>query len=80
MLVRGKAGAPCEFGNGLRLAESPHGLLIHWEFFKESPLADSSRVSPVTERVKTKHNIKVQSLAGDPFLDTKENAQYLKDK
>ena len=51
VLVRGKAGAACEFGNGLLLAENPQGLLVHWEFFKESPPADSSTVIPVIEKV-----------------------------
>lgn len=80
VLVRGKAGAACEFGNGLLLAENPQGLLVHWEFFKESPPADSSMVIPVIEKVEARHNIKVQSVAGDRIFDTKENAQYLKEK
>jgi hypothetical protein len=80
VLVRGKAGAPCEFGNGLLLAENPQGLLVHWEFFKQSPPSDSGMVIPVIEKVEALLNIKVQSVAGDRIFDTKENAQYLKEK
>lgn len=80
VIARGKAGAAYEFGNGLLLAENPQGLLVHWEFFKESPPQDSSMVIPVIEKVEALHDLEVKAVTGDRIFDTKANAQYLKDR
>jgi hypothetical protein len=80
LIVRGKAGAAYEFGNGLLLAENPQGLLVHWEFYKESPPQDSSMAIPVIEKVEALHDISVSAVTGDRIFDTKANAQYLKER
>lgn len=55
VLVRGKAGAEVEFGNGLYLAEQADGLIVDWDFMKEQPPADSKLVEPSLERIREKH-------------------------
>lgn|GEM_PF-1655993 len=46
VLVRGKAGAEVEFGNGLYLAEQTDGLIVDWDFMEKQPPADSQLVEP----------------------------------
>lgn len=41
VLIRGKADAEVEFGNGLYLAEQADGLIVDWEFIKEQPPGDN---------------------------------------
>lgn len=41
VLVRGKAEAEVEFGNGLLLAEQKDGLIVDWELMRKQPPADS---------------------------------------
>jgi hypothetical protein len=51
VIVRGKAGAEVEFGNGLYLAEQADGLIVDWDFMKGQPAADTDLVSPSLERL-----------------------------
>ncbi|HKL21782.1 MAG TPA: hypothetical protein VJ904_08250, partial [Tichowtungia sp.] len=51
VLVRGKAGAEVEFGNGLYLAEQADGLIIDWDFMKHQPPADNKLVEPSLQRI-----------------------------
>jgi hypothetical protein len=51
VLVRGKAGAEVEFGNGLYLAEQADGLIVDWDFMKDQPGADNKLVEPSLERI-----------------------------
>ncbi|MFK5927398.1 MAG: hypothetical protein QM483_12255 [Desulfuromusa sp.] len=37
VIVRGKADAEVEFGNGFYLAEQADGLIVDWKFIKEQP-------------------------------------------
>ena len=50
VLVRGKAGAEVEFGNGLYLAEQADGLIVDWELM-QSKKTDSKLVKPSVERI-----------------------------
>ncbi len=50
VLVRGKAGAEVEFGNGLYLAEQDDGLIVDWELM-QSKIADPKLVKPSVERI-----------------------------
>jgi len=77
VIVRGKAGEECEFGNGLLLAENPQGLLVHWEFYREQPPSDATLVAPVIEKVEARHDIKIAAVAGDRGFETKANVRYL---
>jgi hypothetical protein len=51
VLVRGKADAETEFGNGLYLAEQADGLIVDWNFIEEQPPSDSALVKASIERL-----------------------------
>lgn len=51
VIVRGKAEAEVEFGNGLYLAEQTDGLIVDWAFMQGQPPADSRLVSPSIKRI-----------------------------
>jgi len=77
VIVRQKAGAEVEFGNGLLLAENPQGLLLHWQLFKEQPPADSQLVAPTVETVEQTYDTKVHLVGADRGFETKANVRYL---
>lgn len=51
VIVRGKAGADVEFGNGLYLAEQEDGLIVDWSFIKGQPESDSTLVKDSAARI-----------------------------
>lgn len=51
VLVRGKANAETEFGNGLYLAEQADGLIVDWNFMQDQPPSDSKLVAASLERI-----------------------------
>ena len=51
VIVRGKAGADVEFGNGLYLAEQEDGLIADWSFIKGQPKSDSAFVKDSAARL-----------------------------
>jgi len=51
VIVRGKAEAEVEFGNGLYLAEQADGLIVDWDFIQEQPPADSRLAGPSIKRI-----------------------------
>ena len=57
VLVRGKAGAEVEFGNGLYLAEQADGLIVDWEFMKDQPKSDSKLVEPSISRITENYGV-----------------------
>jgi hypothetical protein len=73
VLVRGKAGAEVEFGNGLYLAEQEDGLIVDWKFIKEQPPGDNKLVAESIERLET-HYGSVSSYAADRGFDSKDNS------
>lgn len=64
VLVRGKAGAEVEFGNGLYLAEQADGLIVDWNFMKDQPKADCKIVKPSLTRIKEQYG-NPESYTGD---------------
>jgi len=72
VLVRGKAGAEVEFGNGLYLAEQTDGLIVDWDFMKEQPPADSKLVEPSLERLREKYGA-LESYTTDRGFDAAAN-------
>lgn len=80
VLVRGKAGAEVEFGNGLYLAEQRDGLIMDWELFKDQPPADARQVKRSLGRIETCLGDVVNGFAGDRGFDSKDNAHYLDSK
>lgn len=76
VLVRGKAGAEVEFGNGLYLAEQENGLIADWDFMKGQPTADSKIVSQSIERLTDNHG-KPESFTGDRGFHSAKNCMDL---
>jgi hypothetical protein len=72
VLVRGKAGAEVEFGNGLYLAEQADGLIIDWDFMKNQPRADNKLVEPSLERICGKYGLP-ESYTTDRGFDAAAN-------
>lgn len=50
VIVRGKAGREVEFGNTLFLAESPQGLILDWEFYRQKAPAEWRQLAQSVER------------------------------
>jgi IS5 family transposase len=77
VIVRHKAGAEVEFGNTLLLGESPQGVIIEWELFKEIAPNDSRLVAGSLNRIEEKLSIKVKALGADRGFDSETNRQLL---
>lgn len=77
VIVRHKAGAEVEFGNTLLIGESPQGVIIEWELFKEIAPNDSRLVSRSLSRIEEKLSIKVKALGADRGFDSETNRQFL---
>ena len=78
VLVRGKAGAEVEFGNGLYLAEQMNGLIVDWDFMKDQPTADCKIVEPSLTRLKEQYG-PTQSYTGDRGFDAAANDLVLEE-
>jgi transposase, IS5 family len=77
VIVRHKAGAEVEFGNTLLLGESPQGVIIEWQFFKEIAPNDSRLVSRSLNRIEERLSIKIKALGADRGFDSETNRQLL---
>jgi len=77
VIVRGKADAEVEFGNGFYLAEQADGLIVDWKFIKEQPLGDSKLVKDSLIRL-TENYGKPKSYSADRGFDTENNRTNLK--
>ena len=69
VLVRGKANAETEFGNGLYLAEQADGLIVDWNFMQDQPPSDSKLVTDSLERITEVYG-KPKSYTGDRGFDS----------
>ena len=78
VLVRGKAGAETEFGNGLYLAEQADGLIIDWNFIKGQPPSDSKLVKASLERITETYG-QPESYTGDRGFDSAPGRDYLEE-
>ena len=76
VIVRGKAGAEVEFGNGLYLAEQTEGLIVDWEFFRGQPPADSSMVRGSLARIEANYGMP-EAYTADRGFHSKANARHL---
>jgi hypothetical protein len=79
VLVRGKAGAEVEFGNGLYLAEQQDGLIVDWKLFKDQPPADTKLVKQSLERMEEAYG-PIGAYCADRGFDARANAQLLDQK
>ena len=73
VIVRKKAGAPVEFGNTLLLAENPEGLIIDWEFFRQSAPADSSLLARSVGRMERAYGQGPKAVVADRGFDSQTN-------
>ncbi len=76
VLVRGKADAEVEFGNGFYLAEQADGLIVDWEFIKEQPLNDSKLVTNSLKRLTDNYG-KPKSYSADRGFDAEKTRNAL---
>ena len=76
VIVRGKADAETEFGNGLYLAEQIDGLIVDWEFIQEQPTSDSKLVKSSLTRIIENYG-KPASYTGDRGFDAPESRAHL---
>lgn len=77
VIVRGKAGAEVEFGNTLRLGETPQGLIVDWQLFSDSAPADSGQVPASVKRVQQILQKKITGIGGDRGFDSAANRRWL---
>ncbi|MCK4564522.1 MAG: hypothetical protein KAU94_07600 [Verrucomicrobia bacterium] len=76
VIVRGKADAETEFGNGLYLAEQADGLIVDWEFIQQQPSSDSKLVKSSLTRI-TENYGQPASYTGDRGFDSPESRAHL---
>ena len=79
VVVRGKADAEVEFGNGFYLAEQTDGLIVDWKFIKEQPSGDSKLVTDSLIRLTEKYG-KPKSYSADRGFDAQKNRNDLKEQ
>lgn len=80
VIVRHKAGAEVEFGNTLLIGESPQGVILEWELFKEVAPNDARLVGRSLQRVEQNLAIHVATVAADRGFDSESNQQFLKER
>src|SRR5262245_24829625 len=80
VIVRHKAGAEVEFGNTLLLGESPEGVIMDWELFKEIAPSDARLVSHTVPRIEEKLKVHVAAVGGDRGFDSESNRQFLAER
>jgi len=73
VIVRKKAGAAVEFGNTLLLGENPQGLIMDWEFFRESAPADAQLLPRSVGRMERAYGHGLQAIAADRGFDNLTN-------
>lgn len=77
--VRGKAGADCEFGLQLFLAENSDGLIIDWDIPHGGIRADSTTLIPGIDRmIESYGENTIQSVIADRGFNSKKNTTALK--
>lgn len=79
VMVRGKADAEVEFGNGFYLAEQADGLIVDWKLIKEQPPSDSKLVADSLMRLTKKYG-KPKSYSADRGFDAEKNRDNLKEE
>lgn len=79
VIVRGKAGAEVEFGNTVLLGENRQGIILDYEFFRESAPADSQLLFGSLLRVWEATGRHVGSVVTDRGFATADNSRTLKE-
>ena len=69
VIVRGKAGAEVEYGNGLVLVEQKEGVIVDYDLIKDQPPADPRLVLPSLKRIHKTFGTYPGSIGGDRGFD-----------
>ena len=77
VIVRGKAGAEVEFGNGLLLAENLDGFILDHEFKREMSPGDAKWLQQRYGAMKQKSGGKLCGVVGDRGFDSKASRRLL---
>ena len=79
VIVRGKVGAEVEFGNSVLLGENRQGVILDYEFFRDSAPADSQLLFGSLLRVWEATGYHVGAVATDRGFATADNSRTLKE-
>jgi hypothetical protein len=79
VIVRGKAGAEVEFGNTVLLGENRQGVILDYEFFRESASADSQLLFGSLLRVWEATGQHVGAAVTDRGFASADNSRTLKE-
>jgi hypothetical protein len=79
VLIRGKADAEVEFGNGFYLAEQTDGLIVDWTFMQEQPVSDNKLVTDSIMRLTETYGTP-KSYTGDRGFDAQGTRDTLAEK
>ena len=79
VIVRGKAGAEVEFGNMVLLGENRQGVILDYQFFRESAPADSQLLFGSLLRVFEATGRHVGAVVADRGFASAANSQALKE-
>jgi len=79
VIVRGKAGAEVEFGNTVLLGENRQGIILDYEFFRDSAPADHQLLFGSLLRVWEATGHHVGAVAADRGFATADNSRTLKE-
>jgi hypothetical protein len=81
VIVRGKAGAPVEFGNTLLLAEQRDGVIMDWQLHRDSAPADARQLAESVARMETAYGVgTIRALGTDRGFSSAANQALLKAK
>lgn len=78
VIKRGKMDADVEFGNGFYLAEQEDGLIVDWDFIKETK-TDTQLLKESVERIVNNYD-KINKYATDRGFNSKRNSSFLDKK
>jgi len=76
VIKRGKMDADVEFGNGFYLAEQKDGIIVDWDFFKDTPISDAQLLKKSIKRIIEIYK-KPGLYATDRGFNSKRNDTYL---
>jgi hypothetical protein len=79
VLVRGKAGAPVEFGNTLLLGENRQGIILDFKLYREQIRSDGHLLGESLERVSMGLGKSVEAVGADRGFSNAMNSQRLKE-
>ncbi len=79
VIVRGKAGAEVEFGNTVLIGENRQGIILDYQFFRESAAADSQLLFSSLLRVFEALGRHVESVTTDRAFASAVNSRTLKE-